>query len=753
MARVAAVHACCWALRLGACGWAPATAPTSCGPSTGDVYVGGLFDYRVADRHHFSFAAELINNKSDGFRDELLPDVTLRVETRDSGCDAVRATSAAWDLAHDWGQPLHGVIGARCSSASMGVATLARLQQVVQISARSTSPALSDTEAYSHFFRTCAPDNRQGPALRALVAAYGWSRVGIIQTDLSYPIGLAHEFADGWSGTVAEWCTVPQDGSAIETGALDDCFRSIDALPPPERPRVILLSAHSEPATQILEHAEAAGWQPNTVWVSTDGWTGMARSSGVASYQLLGIRPAQNLAAVEYHDYLERWRTAQQEAGEPPDEVLCKYCAETVDAVVALAAALTAAYAAGATPGNSLANIENGTVVTQHLREVSFNGVSGSIAFDEHGDRLSQAWEVLHAEPTVMEVEVGWASSEVFVVSPSSQSAWPHGPMGAPADSYADRNGGSADCPCIDATAVVGSNRSAACMSFVQESGFNIDHHCYPPTYGSDICAPHDSGLGPHCTSSVANPAFCGELWCYVDKEKCKGSTHSLRRSDLHAQGSEEGDGLYFSYSTCGGASSAWDDFQTTSILTGKTLRGIVPLLDYPTHYKRDAAGNVPTATYAAEYYNDSVAWAGAVPEYLSAVVALSNIQGINCTWRSRGAPLNNGAWTASVHDVKNGISDFGASNFWATSDRLKMTPFTVPLYVDEVYLWIENPAIDESLATKMWTVASPFAGTLWLSLGLATFVVAMLNIWYALPGEDFERWHLGASPPAYLSY
>ena len=37
------------------------------------------------------------------------------------------AKEAEAQLAQEWGQPLHGIVGARCSSASMGVATLTRL--------------------------------------------------------------------------------------------------------------------------------------------------------------------------------------------------------------------------------------------------------------------------------------------------------------------------------------------------------------------------------------------------------------------------------------------------------------------------------------------------------------------------------------------------------------------------------------------------------------------------------------------------
>jgi ABC-type branched-subunit amino acid transport system substrate-binding protein len=408
--------------------WAQAQ---DCGASgSGDVYVGGLFDYRITDHEHFTFAAQLINNKTDGFYDDLLPNLTLQTTTRDSGCSANQATTKVWELSTAWGEPLHGIIGARCSSASMGVATLTRLNEVPQISARSTNPGLSDTDAYSHFFRTCAPDDRQGPALQALVAGYGWSQVGIITTDLAYPIGVADEFVGGWNGTVAARCAIPLNGTGnVLAQKVTECLEGFTALSPPHRPRAILLSAHFVNAAEILAQAVASEWQPDAIWIGTDGWTGQQLPSTI-NYQLLGVRPFANTAASEYQNYLQRWRAAGP-SGAADDEVLCGYCAETVDAVVAMAMALTAAHATGATNAESMANIDNGTLVLGFLANVSFDGVSGAIAFDEHGDRLSQKWEAMHAEAS----EMSWATSVVFDFTVPAQSTW-FGGGSVPTDNY-----------------------------------------------------------------------------------------------------------------------------------------------------------------------------------------------------------------------------------------------------------------------------------------------------------------------------
>ena len=499
-----------------------------CGSSgTGKVYIGGLFDYRITDRDHFTFAAELIENKTDGFFDELLPNVTLAVTTKDSGCNVNQATTQMWQLAQEWGQPLHGIVGARCSSASMGVATLTRLSEVPQISARSTNPELSDTAAYSHFFRTCAPDDRQGPALQKLVASFGWSKVGIIATNLPYPLGLVDQFKTGWGGTVSLQCTIPLSSSGIHTDKVLDCLKALSALPPSRRPRVILLSAHSVDASAILNMAAAARWQPDAIWVGTDGWIGAISPS--SSYQLLGLRPARNDAGAVYKNYLQQWQSVQQRHGKTPDQELCGYCAETVDAVVAMATALTTAMAAGADPTEQMANIDNGTFVLKHLHNVSFKGVSGSIAFDSKGDRATSMWDLMHFEASA----ASWNVSATFDVDLAPAVVWFDG-SAVPMDTYNVSCRVGADCAnsesgkfcdtSIDGGTCVASISKGKCAarSRVGEAItlFNpVDVSCTPGNAGQYDCTSPEptGGIQKHIGASLCAPYLPDTMMASTD--------------------------------------------------------------------------------------------------------------------------------------------------------------------------------------------------------------------------------------------
>jgi hypothetical protein len=171
----------------------------------GDIHLAGIMDLRGGGgyaemmKHHFLVAVEMINDKSDGLFDEYCMSVsghavpcggegtivvpmtlpTITTELANSECDENAGATAYWDVRPSCGsEPLHGVIGCRCSGASMAAARIAGLEHVPQISASSTSPKLSDTDDFPYFFRTVAPDGPAGTlgAMMQLFRAFDWVR-------------------------------------------------------------------------------------------------------------------------------------------------------------------------------------------------------------------------------------------------------------------------------------------------------------------------------------------------------------------------------------------------------------------------------------------------------------------------------------------------------------------------------------------------------------------------------------------------
>jgi hypothetical protein len=163
----------------------------------GKVYIAGILDTELSTGYgsemekHFEMTAQLINDHSDGFWDNILAGTELKVTTANSGCDSALAGPAYWDKRRNWGQPLHGVVGGRCSGASMAIARIAALEQVLQIAPSATSSKLNDRVEFPYFYRTTAPDDSTGEigALVSMLRHFGWDRVTILVSPSTlYPL-------------------------------------------------------------------------------------------------------------------------------------------------------------------------------------------------------------------------------------------------------------------------------------------------------------------------------------------------------------------------------------------------------------------------------------------------------------------------------------------------------------------------------------------------------------------------------------
>jgi hypothetical protein len=86
----------------------------------------------------FSVTIDLLNDKNNGFFDEELSSLgTISCEVLDAACDGYTALSQYWQV-----RPVDGVIGARCSGASIPLAWIGAFDNVPQISMSSTSAKL-----------------------------------------------------------------------------------------------------------------------------------------------------------------------------------------------------------------------------------------------------------------------------------------------------------------------------------------------------------------------------------------------------------------------------------------------------------------------------------------------------------------------------------------------------------------------------------------------------------------------------------
>ena len=377
--------------------------------ATGHLYFLGVHNEHDLGRvgtvsHHFRVAAEILNNHSDGLWDEVLNGTLLKTMDVDGACDGAVAAPAFWSAKKTWGRPLHGVVGAGCSGSSAAIARIAALEQIPQISASATFPGLSDTVEFPYFHRTIAPDSERGTAgaLVSLLRGFDWDRVGVLNTDMQFGQGLATAFSHlwvghhsstatsgAWNGELAHSQTVTlTSNNDVDTESVEKAFAAMPTTNPEQNSRIIVLMAHSRHAWQILKQAKERGFQPDTIWVGTDGWSDTVPDDLADAWPgSLGLSPYRNTDATmsTYVELLNQYEEANgmDLSSLPPPT----FAAETVDATVAMAMVM-----------NSLPASErrNGTRIKAAMQDVSFQGVSGLVQFNEYGDRANPWYTVLN---------------------------------------------------------------------------------------------------------------------------------------------------------------------------------------------------------------------------------------------------------------------------------------------------------------------------------------------------------------------
>jgi hypothetical protein len=169
---------------------------------------------------------------------------------------------------------------------------------------------------------------------------------------------------------------------------------------------------------------------------------------------------------------------------------------------------------------------------------------------------------------------------------------------------------------------------------------------------------------------------------------------------------------LHYSYSTCGEERKYDDGRLIDDKVAGKPIVAAVPCMIYPTHYKLDANGEIVEGI-GELYRNDSHPWVGSMIEYFNKIALYGNMD-VRYTWVPDGARARDVQyWTSAVRSIGQGVADIGISDFFFTVARAAMSPFTVPVGRDIIWLWVPRPFLDTTVTTMMMKPLRPFSSDL----------------------------------------
>ena len=390
------------------------------------------------------FAIEKINDNRT-----FLPNVTLGYELLDYCLQPAIAVEASYELVvksdHRFSlqnctsenafsghfKEISGVIGPMDSASAIMVSSLLKIAHIPSISSLATSVELSST-LYKHFYRTVSPDSWRASLLADIAQFFNWTYVAAIALDDSfgrYGIwGIEKEANSRDNLCIALKKFVPR------MDPYDKFKEIVLELKKMENVKVVFFWLYGQFAQSFMEEAVRQGVRGKT-WIFTDGtaptdpFFGHDRFAGLLNgsfgvfhraarckeYQKYLVNLAKrNFSGSTHLWWQEYWHNPKNKntlsgsleeyfSDENPF-ISSPYVSYTIDGVYAFAHALHNMYNCkephGLLEGGKCPRLQDlkviGDCLDLYLRNVSFQGLTGTVQFDERGDPLEASYDIVN---------------------------------------------------------------------------------------------------------------------------------------------------------------------------------------------------------------------------------------------------------------------------------------------------------------------------------------------------------------------
>lgn len=307
-----------------------------------------------------------------------VPGWKLEVEPVDDEAKADVGKNAATKLAAD--DQVVGVVGDLNSSVSQQTQPIFSAANITQISPANTNPSLtigadssSPKRTYKTYFRTCTTDAVQGPFAAQYLLAQGIKEVATINDKKTYGQGLVNAFTTEFKkggGTVTGAFTINPDESNYQTVVSQAAATN---------PKGVYYGGEYPQAGPLSQQMKAAGLN-----VPLMGGDGIYDPQYI---KLAGAKSDGDLATsvgapTDSTDAGKKFLSSYQAAGYA--EPAAAYGGYSYDAANAIIAALKTSLSGA----SDVKSARSATV--DAVGKVSFDGVTGKVAFDEYGDTTSK---------------------------------------------------------------------------------------------------------------------------------------------------------------------------------------------------------------------------------------------------------------------------------------------------------------------------------------------------------------------------
>ena len=295
---------------------------------------------------------------------------TLELVVEDDAGDPRTASLAAQKLVSAGVVAVIGTYGSAVTEASQNIIDEA---EVVQIATGSTSIRLSE-KGMKYFFRTNPRDDEQGRCASEALASMGYKAVAVLHDNSSYAKGLAEEIVAG----LKKLNTPVVFYDALTPGERD--YTAILTKLKSANPDVIFFTGYYPEAGMMLRQRDEMNWKVDMMGGDATNNTDIVVLAGKSAEGFYFVSPP---SAGDFDNPLAKEFMARYQAkyGSMPASV---YTVLTGDAFRVIVAALEA----GVKPESK--------AIAEYLHNglKDYPGLSGSLGFNEKGDRVGDLYRV-----------------------------------------------------------------------------------------------------------------------------------------------------------------------------------------------------------------------------------------------------------------------------------------------------------------------------------------------------------------------
>jgi branched-chain amino acid transport system substrate-binding protein len=342
-------------------------------PLSGDLSALGL-----GIQHSVELAVKQANESN------AIPGWKLEVVPKDDEAKPEPGKNAATALASD--ADVIGVVGTLNTSVSQQVQPVLAPKNIVQVSPANTGPGLTQganwqtdpKRPYPTYFRTCTTDAVQGPfAARYLYETAKITKVATIHDKKAYGQGLVGTFTEEFKklgGQVVAAQTINPD---------DANYQAVISAVKPSAPQAVYYGGEYPQAGPLSQQMKAAGL--NVPLMGGDGiydpkYITLAGKTADNDLATSVGAPTDTLPSAK--KFIEDYNAAGFK------EPYAAYGGYSYDAANAIINALKVSL-------KDASSVEDARPKTvEELGKVSFDGVTGKVAFDEYGDTTSKVLTV-----------------------------------------------------------------------------------------------------------------------------------------------------------------------------------------------------------------------------------------------------------------------------------------------------------------------------------------------------------------------